>query len=81
MTSTQERDELRRLADELPDDAVHSVLQVARVASSPTADVVTVWFELDGVSHQITLDTASAETLRDSLAEFVSAKPAHGWAT
>lgn len=27
MASTQERDELRRLADELPDDAVHNVLQ------------------------------------------------------
>jgi hypothetical protein len=34
MAGTQERDELRRLVDELPEDAVHSVLAVARAVSS-----------------------------------------------
>jgi hypothetical protein len=74
MTSTQERDKLRRLADELPDDAVHSVLQLAQVAdevSSPADDVSTVSFKMDGISYEITLDSASAERFRDSLVEFV----------
>lgn len=35
MAGTQEREELRRLVDELPDEAVHNVLQVARAVSSP----------------------------------------------
>jgi hypothetical protein len=35
MASTPERDELRRLVDELPDDAVRNVLQVARAATAP----------------------------------------------
>jgi len=37
MAGTQERDELRRLVDELPEDAVHRVLEVAR-AISPSDD-------------------------------------------
>lgn len=35
MAGIQEREELRRLVDELPDDAVRNVLQVARAVSSP----------------------------------------------
>lgn len=34
MAGTQERDELRRIVDELPEDAVRSVLQVARAVAS-----------------------------------------------
>jgi len=59
MTSTQERDVLRRLADELPDEAVHNVLQVARVTSSP-ADTETVSFVQDGVEYEITIRSVDA---------------------
>jgi Lsr2 len=70
MASTQDRDELRRLSDELLDDAVHGVLGVARIAAMPVHDGSTVSFALDGASYEIDLDADNAERPRQSLVEW-----------